>query len=415
MSRGPLTICVVGYARSQHVVTRARSFAERGHRVYLVTEAWNPDGIEGVVQLVPDSARLGLFALALRFLLALLRRLRIETKHLYRAFAFVTLLRRIRPDVVHVHYAYSYYGWMAGMVGCRPLVVTVMGGDILFDEQGSPTPEGEWLTLNLLRQADYITSKSNHLLDVLDQLGGLGTKAERIIWGVALRQFRRVDATALRASLGIEPTSRVVLSPKILQPFYRVHLIVDAMARVIRSVPDAMLLITEYAADAEYRAVLETRIRELGLERHVRFCGHVAYKDMPAYYSLAEMTVAVPSSDGLPQTLLEGMACETPSVLSRLPRYEEIVSHRQSAYFVEPDAGSIAEGIVELYREPALRKDIASRALEIVRAVADLDEQVSRVESKFYELTRTVRAEPWSLARARRAWRGYREFRRTHG
>jgi hypothetical protein len=63
----------------------------------------------------------------------------------------VRLLLRCRPDIVHVHYAYSLYGWAAGLLGCRPLVVTVMGGDVLFEEQGSPTPIGKWLTLSCLQ------------------------------------------------------------------------------------------------------------------------------------------------------------------------------------------------------------------------------------------------------------------------
>jgi len=289
--------------------------------VFLITEARSAAGIEGVTELVPALPRL----------LRMLRAVGINAEHAARAIAFLFLLRRCRPDVIHVHYAYSYYGWVAGMLGCRPLAVTVMGGDILFDEQGNPSAAGKWLTLELLRQADYITAKSDYLLSVLDRLGGFGAKAERIIWGISLRQFRRVDSDALRNQLGLRTGQRIVLSPRILQPLYRVDLIVEAMAVVARAVPDAVLLITEYGAVPEYRARLETRIRELGLGDNVRFCGRVRHADMPAYYSLAEMTVAVPSSDGLPQTLLEGMACETPSVLGRLPRYEEIVSHRASA------------------------------------------------------------------------------------
>ena len=54
---------------------------------------------------------------------------------------------------------------------------------MLLNEQGSPTEEGKWLTLNLLRRADYITSKSNHLSDALERLAGVGAKAERIFSG----------------------------------------------------------------------------------------------------------------------------------------------------------------------------------------------------------------------------------------
>src|ERR1041385_6580887 len=49
----PLTICAIGYAESVHVATRIRWFAERGHRVYLLTESESRFGIEGVTELTP--------------------------------------------------------------------------------------------------------------------------------------------------------------------------------------------------------------------------------------------------------------------------------------------------------------------------------------------------------------------------
>src|SRR5262249_61600319 len=164
----------------------------------------------------------GLAAFLLRKLLGGLSRAGFRTEHLSRAVLFIALLRRCRPDVVHVHFAYSYYGWMAGMVGCRPLAVTVMGGDVLFDEQGAPTAEGKWLTLHLLRQADYITAKSDYLISVLERLGGFGRKAERVLWGISLAHFRRCDSSGLASRLGVGAHRRVILSPKILQRFYRI-------------------------------------------------------------------------------------------------------------------------------------------------------------------------------------------------
>jgi len=415
MNDRPLIICAVGYADSTHVAARTRCFAERGHRVFLITECPSADGIAGVTELVPRLQSRGLAGLAVRAASWILRRLSINPDHAWRALSFVTLLRRCRPDVIHVHFAYSYYAWLAGVIGCGPLVVTVMGGDVLFEEQGSPTPMGKWLTLELLKQADFITTKSDHLTTVLDRLGGFGDKAERIVWGISMRRFRRVDATALRSRLGLLPRHRVVLSPKILQPFYRIHLVIDAMADVVRREPDAVLLVTEYGADAEYKASIEARAAELGISDHVRFCGRVDHGDMPAYYSLAEMTVAVPSSDGLPQTLLEGMACETPSILGRLPRYEEIVEHRESAYFVDADPDSIAAGIIEVFADSSLRARIALNALGIVREQADLDEQAERVERHYRRLAGSRRPLTWSLTRMMGVLFAYRRRRDAHG
>lgn len=405
MSARALTICAIGAAGSTHVVTRVGWFAKQGHRVYLITETRSIGGIDGVTELAPSLEALASAAFPLRVLGWFLRRLRLD--HAWRMIAFVRLLRACRPDIVHVHFAHSYYGWLAGLAGCRPLVVTVMGGDILFDEQGSPTAFGKWLTLLLLRRADYITSKSDYLISVLDRLGGFGSKAERVVWGTSVAQFRRSDAAALRSALGLRPEQRVILSPKILQPLYRVHLLVEAMIAVARSVPDAVLLVTEYAADPGYKAGIVERVAKTGLGQRVRFCGHVDHGAMPGYYSLAEITVAVPSSDGLPQTLLEGMACEVPNILSRLARYEEIVRHGESAYFVDATAEGIADGIVKLLNDSGLRDRIARNALQIARRDADLDEQARRVERRYRELAESIPRRAFSLCSFASAARQY--------
>lgn len=393
--RRKLTICAIGSSTSSHVVSRVQCFAARGHQVYLIDNTMVD--IAGVTVLVPQALRVCWIQRLFHYLeehgpQALWRVVRPYEEIVYLLYNYVQLLKQCQPDMLHAHYAYSPWAWMA-VVTSYTVVVSIMGGDVLFEEQGSPTPRGKWLTCQLFRWADFITSKSDYLLSVLDTLGGFGTKAMKVVWGVDLTRFQRVDTTALRAQLGLSPQHRVILSPKILQPFYNVHLIVEAMPQVLAQCPEARLLITEYVADPAYRQQIVERIAHLGLQDAVIFVGHIPHLDMPLYYSLAEVTVAVPSSDGLPQTLFEGMACAVPNILSRLPRYEEVVTHAQSAYFVESTPAGIAEGVLHLLRDRELAAHIVHQGLDIVRAEADFAKEVSRVEDTYYDLLAQPR--PW--------------------
>jgi glycosyltransferase involved in cell wall biosynthesis len=377
-----LTIVAIGAGSSTHVARFVQRFAKRGHRVVLFTDSPSPSGIEGVEQIVPALRR---------WIPRVPRPLRGALYHGLSALDLLRALRASRPDVVHVYYAYSYYAWVAGLLGCRPLVVTVMGGDILFAEQGAPGPVGEWLTARLLRQADYITSQSHFLSGVVERLGGSPGKTERILWGVPPDEFGPRDTANLRRALGLGPESRIILSPKLLKPFYRVHLVVEAMAVVRRSIPDAVLVVGEYGADTAYREQIARRIDELGLGKQVMLVGQIPYEEMPSYYSLAEVSIGIPSSDSMPQALFEAMACGTPSILSRLPRYEEIVQHEDSAYFVEPDPEAIAAGIIRILDDTALRKRIAEQGRRIVVEQANLDREVARVETRYRELVAAIR------------------------
>jgi glycosyltransferase involved in cell wall biosynthesis len=245
------------------------------------------------------------------------------------------------------------------------------------------------------------------LTETVDRLAGVGGKTERIVWGIPVTKFARMDPSALRGSLGLGAERRVILSPKILRPLYRIHLVIEAMDIVRREIPEAVLVVTEYSPDPDYKAALSARVTELGLAEHVIFCGRVDHAEMPTYYSMADIAVAVPSSDGLPQTLLESMACRTPNILSRLPRYEEIVRHEESAYFADATPEGIARGMLRLLREPRLCAQIVANAEAIVRREADLDQQAARVECRYRELAATVKPGISVVSAANALWRLY--------
>lgn len=208
-----LTIYAVGSAESTHVIDRVKCLVERGHHAYLICSRLSD--IEGVQEIVPQLPPSRVIEIPLKLVNAFSVRVfkksiapYLDTVHLF--YNHLKILRRQKPDIVHVHYAYSMLAWMAAVADHHPLVVSIMGGDILFDEQGSATPRGKWLTLQLLNSADLITSKSDYLTSVLEKLGKFGSKTIRVIWGVDLARFRAVDATALRTHLGLSSCHRVI-------------------------------------------------------------------------------------------------------------------------------------------------------------------------------------------------------------
>jgi glycosyltransferase involved in cell wall biosynthesis len=405
----PLKILAIGYATSTHVVNRVRCFRALGHQVYLLSTP--AGGLADIIELTP-SARPGQdewVPSVARWVGRLLRRDLSGLSDMVRLFLdFRRLIRQTDPDIVHVHYAYNTWAWLAGAVGARPLVVSVMGGDVLFEEQGTPTPRGIALTRRLFGAADRITAKSDFLIGVMDQLGGYGSKAIRIVWGVDPDQFRPLDASSLRIEYGIPADARVILSPKILQPFYNIDVLVEAMAHVIRQIPNAHLVVTEYGADPAYRAKLDRQIERLGLADHISFVGHIAYDRMPMFYSLAEVAVGIPKSDGLPQTLLEAMACGIPNVVGRLDRYGEIVKDGESVLFADIEPASVASAILRLLNDDALRKSIAAKGRQTVIDAANFPRDVRRVEAEYRKLAtqprKPLRYRPMMLVDVARYW-----------
>jgi glycosyltransferase involved in cell wall biosynthesis len=405
----PLRILAIGSSASTHVVNRVRCFADRGHHVSVLTE--QVVGLDRITELVPSAppGQDAWVTTLLRPAGRLIRRNGVVAADMVRLMLdYRRLLRKAAPDIVHVHYAYSTWGWMAAALGCKPLVVSVMGGDVLFEEQGSPTPRGISLTKRLLQSADLITAKSKFLIGVLDSFGGFGGKSMRVVWGVDPEIFKPLDGGELRAELGIPADAKVVFSPKILQPFYNIDILIEAMAQVVRRESRAHLVVTEYGADAAYRAQLIAQIESLGLQKNVTFVGRIHYERMPQFYSIADVSVGIPRSDGLPQTLLEAMACGVPNIIGRLDRYGEIVTDGQSAIFADITPASVADRILHLFADEKLRRSISTNGRKVVMTEANFPHDVRRLEEAYFRLIDTqIRrrmAKPLMLTDVARYW-----------
>jgi glycosyltransferase involved in cell wall biosynthesis len=373
-----MRVAVVGSGRSVHALSRSMAVAARGHEVRFVTvgDVLPSQGIEVRSRPLP------------RHPIAAARAAR----------RFLADVRGFRPDLLHLHYAGGRLGTLAALAGIRPMVVTVMGGDVLPEQHpGGLSVLERRATRRILEQADLLLVKSEALRPALDAWGGFSAKAEVVRWGVDPARFRRDAAAAerMRSRLALSPRDRVVLSPRALAPLYNVHLLVEAMPAVLASAPEALLLLTEYNFEPAYREALRRRVEALRLGDRVRFAGAVPAADMPGLYSLAEAVASVPSSDGLPQSLFEAMACGAPAVLGRLPAYAEVVSDEESALLVDLSAGAIAGALVRLLGDGDLRARLAARGLERVREVAFLPREVERVEALYREaLARGPRTAP---------------------
>lgn len=368
---------MVGNGATVHALVRGAAIAARGHAVRLVTlgEVLPATGLEVRTQPLPANLPAALRA----------------------ARRFLRDVREFRPDLLHVHYAGGRLGTMATLSGVRPMVVTVMGGDVQPEQHVGGY---RWLerraTRRLLRQADLLLAKSDALRGEIARYGDFAGRTETVRWGIDVERFARDPAAgqALRARLGLAQDAQVVLSPRLLRPLYNVHLVVEAFPALRARVPGASLLLAGHRADEAYRAQLEQRVGQLGLAGSVRFLGRVDYADMPALYSASDAVVSVPFSDGLPQSLFEALASGTPAVIGRLAAYEEVVRDGREALLADLEPGAIATALARVLLEPELARRLTAAGLERVRAVASLRREAERVEGFYARLLAAPRPRP---------------------
>lgn len=299
---------------------------------------------------------------------------------------------------VNIHYASSHGAWTFALSGDqRPMILNVMGGDVLFDEQSNPHAIARQLTGNVLRRADRVTVKSAFLGTAACNAGARSGAIERLFWGIDRDIFNSGSMPQARLDMGLPAQGFIVFSARPLGPFYRIDVVLEAVAEIRNIGRDIHLVISEYEADPKYLSMLEARAIELGVSDRVIFRSSMTAKDMVAMYRAADISVGMPPSDGFPQTALEAMACNCINVMSPLARYREFVKDDESAVFVAPTAEALAIGLVNLFDDPSRRQRIIAGGRSVIDRLPTLAASASRM----LDITRTL---PAQTAAARPAW-----------
>lgn len=295
------------------------------------------------------------------------------------------ILRRFRPDLVHVHYlsqldALALYPHRKRI----PILVSLMGADALEDQVPRPLAL-DLVVRAVMRRAAGVTAKSDFLARRAQALGAWPERVHRVPWGVDLERFRALDRAEARARLGLPPEGAVLLSSRALQPLYNHLPLLEAAAALA---PRPRLVFTRAAEDPRHAAQVEARARALGLE--ATFLPPQAPGDMPWLYAAADAVASLPASDGLPQTLLEALACARPVVALDLQAYLELPFDRQALVRVphtegRPDPGALRAGLLEVLA-PGPRPGLTAARAWIERE-ASFQDSVARVREVYARLT----------------------------
>ncbi len=300
-------------------------------------------------------------------------------------FVLHNALRSFQPDLIHVHYAFQ--GLMPFLLvrQKKPLVVTVMGGDVL-PEQGCRFLY-KYLTKQLLSRADAVTSKTAFLDQAVRRLVPDVRRIVRISWGVNSAIFHAGrQVSTLREELRLPEAALVVFDPRAAQPLYNKHVIMMAFAKVRRERPELplYLLASEFAADPAYLKRLKTLAQELQIADRVRFLPKLPPAGMADCYNLAVATVVVPSSEGFPQTLYEALACGSFLIHGDLPQYQEAIDNGAvTGKVCLNDVDGLAGVLLDVVTNPRLRDGAVAAGLAYVKSFADGAEEIRKINALY--------------------------------
>lgn len=252
-------------------------------------------------------------------------------------------LRRQSGDFDIIDAQYFYPDGVAGAILGRwlskPVTITARGTDVNYFSTRF-VPRG-WIRWAATQSAAIFTVSEA----LKDTLLGLGIPEGRIIVtpnGVDLDLFSPGDRDHSRRSLALNGT--VLLSIGNLVPEKGHDLVIKALAHI----EHAQLVIVGAGPAREPLRALSERI---GVADRIRWVEYVPQRELPNYYTAADATVLASTREGMPNVLLESMACGTPVIASNVGGVAEIVA--------APEAGKLLperspDAIVAAWRELAI-------------------------------------------------------------
>lgn len=228
-------------------------------------------------------------------------------------------------DLIDAHYFYpdGVAAVRAGRVVNRPVVITARGNDVTLIPRYHG-PRGQ--ILRAAEAAAAVVTVSQALRDKLVALGVDPKKVEKLRNGVDLQRFAPGSGAAIR--VGLDLRHPVWLTVGHLIERKGVHIAIEALAQV----PDANLLVV---GDGPEQGRLHALAHRLNVASRVRFVGAIPHDELCAYYNVADALVHPASREGMPNVVLESLACGTPVVAAPFDGATEVIA--------VPEAGQIAQ------------------------------------------------------------------------
>jgi len=266
--------------------------------------------------------------------------------------ALARLIRRQRFHLVHCHNFYSnIFGTIAARLAGMKTIIT------------SRRDLGGMFTKTQLRvqrlayrfSAAVLANSQGVKRFLIENEQVPETKIHCVYNGIDTDRFTPQEpASDAAESLGIAPGSPVVGMVGNLHPWKGFDVFIRIAAAVNASRPGVRFLIV---GDGPQRGALEQMARELHVEQSVTFAG--ARGDIPEILALMSVFVLSSPAEGLPNAVLEAMACGLPVVASNTGGVPETVNDGETGFLVLPgDTAGFAEKILQLLGDPARAKQM---------------------------------------------------------
>ncbi len=298
-------------------------------------------------------------------------------------FRLARVLRELQPDVIHAHdpHAVAMASMALSTMPDRGRPALVIARRVDFHLKRNAFSRWKY------KQVDAVICSSNAIRDMVVEDGIADSAAFTVHEGVQVERIEALPAADICKELWLPPGSPTVGNIAALVAHKGQRYLVDAAQTLVRAMPDAHMLIF---GEGELRPALARQIKHLGLEHRVQLAGF-----RPDILSLLKgLDVFVMSSltEGLATSILDAMAASKPVVGTTAGGIPEAVEDGVTGILVPPhNAAALADAMLRLLQDEALRRRMGAAGLERVRALFNVDRMVDETLAVYAHVAGTRR------------------------
>ena len=267
------------------------------------------------------------------------------------------LLKVIAPDIIHSHGFRS--DTLSAKINSRALKVSTLHNNPYLDyPMKFGKLRGNYMAIQSKKSYMKLDIPIACSRSIQHQMGLLGIQTECIQNGIDIELFQPLqdqEQSDLRISLDLPTDKLILITSGSLIKRKSVDTILRGIALSKRE--DFLLLII---GDGPERENLENRLND---EKRVRFLGF--QNKVHEYLNCADSILSASLSEGLPNGIIEAMACELHCILSDIPSHRELSLPEGNRFFNTGDSVELSDIIEQLTRGEASHTGKLNREIAI--------------------------------------------------
>jgi glycosyltransferase involved in cell wall biosynthesis len=237
----------------------------------------------------------------------------------------------------------------------------------------------EWMKRITYRHADRVIANSEEL--ARDYAAVLHTEVLTVPNPVDFARIRQLVSEPVEEVLFADRQRPLVITAGRLAAQKNYPMLLRAMAEVVAELPCDLVILGE----GEERGRLERLVGELGLDGFVHLPGY--RRNVYAHFHRADLFVLSSNYEGMPNVLIEAIACGLPAVATRCKTgpTEILCDGRAGELVPVGDHHALAGAILRALRDPA-----AAQARHAVAAAHIRNYDLATIEAQYRQLVTAI-------------------------